>query len=98
MSVNQTTELRTSFGDDIILFDEKDESVVYRILTELIHEGHHYAILQSEDMKLDGEISVLRVSKSETGEMELETIEDEDEWETISELYDELSFPEQDEP
>ncbi|EGL15014.1 MULTISPECIES: DUF1292 domain-containing protein [Paenibacillus] len=98
MSVKQTNELRSSFGDDIILFDEQDESTVFRILTEILHEDRHYAVLQSEEMKKEGEVSVFRVSRDSEGTLELETIEDDEEWETVSELYDELTFPEHDEP
>ncbi len=85
--------MRKEFGDDIILYDEQDESVVYRILKEFILEGQGYAVLQSEQLKKDDEVALFRMHQID-GEIGLETIEDDDEWETVSEIYDEMTFPE----
>jgi uncharacterized protein YrzB (UPF0473 family) len=96
-TVRQTRQLREVFGDDIILFDEGNESVVYRILAEFQHNGSSYAVLQSDALKKEDEVAIFRVATGEQGEPQLETIEDDDEWETVSELYDEMIFPLKDE-
>jgi uncharacterized protein YrzB (UPF0473 family) len=96
MSVAQKSVLRETYGDEIVLVDEQDESVVFRILAEFEHESVIYAALQSDELKKDSEVAFFRVSGSGS-EYELETIEDDDEWETVSELYDELTFPSDDE-
>lgn len=92
MSVTQTSVLRNVYGDDIILLDEQNESVVYHLVMEFEHEDRKYAVLQSDDMQKDDEVELFRIAQSEDG-YELETIDDDDEWETVSELYDELAFP-----
>lgn len=96
MSVTQLQVLRNAYGDDIILVDEQDESVAFRILAEFAFENRKYAVLQSEELKKDDEVAIFRIEQTETG-YELETIEDDDEWETVSELYDEMMFPETEE-
>ncbi|MEW9700067.1 DUF1292 domain-containing protein [Paenibacillus sp. SI8] len=95
MSTTQTDILRNAYGDDIILFDEQNESTVYRLLKEFVYGEHTYAVLQSEALKKDDEVAVFRVVVGADQQYELETIEDDDEWETVSELYDEMVFPEQ---
>jgi uncharacterized protein YrzB (UPF0473 family) len=91
-SVRQTETLRAAFGDDIILFDEQNESAAYRILAEFVHDGKGYAVLQSDALRQEDEVALFRVVAGD-GEPELENIEDDDEWETVSELYDEMAFP-----
>jgi uncharacterized protein YrzB (UPF0473 family) len=91
--VQQLTMLRDQYGDQIILFDEQDESTVFRILSEFIVEGQEYAVLQSDELKKEDEVAIFRMTKDAQGLPELETIEDDDEWENVSEIYDELSFP-----
>lgn len=96
MSITHTNVLRSAYGDDIILMDEQDESVVFHIVTEFEYEGRKYAVLQSDDMQKDDEVELFRIAQKDDG-YELETIDDDDEWETVSELYDELAFPIKDE-
>jgi len=93
MSETQSGVLRNAFGDDIILFDEQNESTVYRLLTEFVHGGVSYAVLQSEALKKEDEVAIFRIVTGPDGQHELETIEDDDEWETVSEIYDEMMFP-----
>jgi uncharacterized protein YrzB (UPF0473 family) len=95
MTVTQKNVLREAYGDDIVLLDEQDESVVYSIVAEFEHEGVIYAALQSDELKKDDEVALFKVSGN-AGAYELETIDDDDEWETVSELYDELTFPNDD--
>ncbi|MEK8131453.1 DUF1292 domain-containing protein [Paenibacillus filicis] len=88
-----TRQLRDAYGDDIILYDEQQESVVYRIVSELIWNGNGYAMLEKEKPGKSDEPEIFRVTRKGDGELELETIEDDDEWEDISELFDELLLP-----
>lgn len=88
-----TRQLREAYGNDIILYDEHQESVVYRIVSELILNGQGYAMLEKAKAGKEDEPEVYRVSRKNDGELELETIEDDDEWEHVSELFDEWTFP-----
>ncbi|WP_281888898.1 DUF1292 domain-containing protein [Paenibacillus sp. YYML68] len=88
-----TSQLREAYGDDIILYDERQESVVHRIVSELMLNGHGYAMLEKAKPGKEDEPEIFRVTRKADGELELETIEDDDEWETVSELFDELTFP-----
>lgn len=96
MSVTQSSILRNAYGDDIILYDEQNESVIHRILSEFVYGNHTYAVLQSDELKKEDDVAIFRVVQGENEQYELETIEDDEEWETVSELYDEMMFPVQD--
>lgn len=85
--------LRDAYGSDIILFDEQEESTIYHILYEFSLGDRAYAVLQPEQMDDEDEPLLYRIGRNENGEPELETIDDEDEWETVSEIYDEWAFP-----
>ncbi|WP_080840626.1 DUF1292 domain-containing protein [Cohnella massiliensis] len=87
-SVSAEPSLRGVFGETI----ELDGGGIYRILAELSLGGNAYAVLQSDAMKKDGEIEVFRVTANAKGEPELETVEDDDEWESVAEAYDDLQF------
>jgi uncharacterized protein YrzB (UPF0473 family) len=91
--VKMTNELFEQFGREIVLFDEQEESIVYMLLSEFTVGGHAYAVLQSEPLRKEDEVAVFKVVKDEQGNIELETIEDDDEWENVSEIYDEMTFP-----
>ncbi|WP_159881220.1 DUF1292 domain-containing protein [Paenibacillus puerhi] len=88
-----TRQLRDAYGDDIILVDERQESVVYQIVSELVLDGRGYAMLEKAQPGKEDEPEIFRVTRKGDGELELETIEDDDEWEDISELFDEWTFP-----
>ncbi|TXK79330.1 DUF1292 domain-containing protein [Paenibacillus sp. N3.4] len=96
MSTTPSDILRKAYGDDIILFDEQNESTVYHLLKEFVYGNHTYAVLQSDELKKEDDVAVFRVILGADEQYELETIEDDEEWETVSELYDEMVFPEQD--
>lgn len=93
MSVKPINLLRNAYGHDIILIENSRESVAYRIVAEFEYESSRYAVLQTEKQRKDDEFSFFKVS-TVTHEpfFELETIQDDDEWETVSELYDEFVF------
>ncbi|MDF2723937.1 MAG: hypothetical protein K0Q59_3612 [Paenibacillus sp.] len=90
--------LQDAYGSEIELFDEQDESVVHRILAEFRYNGQLYAVLQSAALKKEQEVAIFKIAQTADGGLELETIEDDDEWETVSELYDDMTFPLQDRP
>lgn len=91
--IQPTNQLREAYGDDIILYDEREESVVYRITAEFTLAGRGYAMLEKAKRGKDDEPEIFRVQRKTDGELELETIEDDDEWEQVAELFDELTFP-----
>jgi uncharacterized protein YrzB (UPF0473 family) len=92
-NVKETRQLREAFGDDIILYNEHEESVVYRIVAEFLVGEQGYAVLEKETPKKDDEPEIFRVAPNADGELEVETIDDDEEWENVSELYDEMTFP-----
>ncbi|MFT9487004.1 MAG: DUF1292 domain-containing protein [Tepidibacillus sp.] len=85
--------LKEQLGSEITLYDENDQEHVFQLLLELIVDNTHYAYFQSPDDE-KGDIEVLKVVKDENGKLELEYIEDDDEWEEAAELFDELTFQE----
>jgi uncharacterized protein YrzB (UPF0473 family) len=91
--VKPTNEVLEQFGREIVLIDEQEESIVHNLLLEFIVGGNTYAVLQSEPLRKEDEVAIFKVIKGELGNIELETIEDDDEWENVSEIYDELTFP-----
>ncbi|MBO2943373.1 DUF1292 domain-containing protein [Paenibacillus sp. F411] len=91
-----TQSLREAFGESVELQDESGQTEVFDIAAEFEVDGVGYAILVQPDRK-DEEYEVLRIVKAGDGSLELATIDDDEEWENISELYDELTFPEEDE-
>ncbi|AQR77552.1 DUF1292 domain-containing protein [Paenibacillus larvae] len=97
MKVTPSSVLRNTFGHDIMLFDGQGQSTEYRLITEFNVNEQPYAVLQSEELRKEKDFAVFRVTLDEQGEPMLEHIEDDDEWETVSEIFDEMSFPEHDE-
>jgi uncharacterized protein YrzB (UPF0473 family) len=92
-TVKVITVLREAYGEEIELLDEQDEAVVFKLLREFAVDDRLYAVLQSEELKQEDEVALFRITASDEGLYELETIEDDDEWEDVSELYDEMTFP-----
>lgn len=84
-----------AYGGEVILFDEAEESSVYRLLSEFGLEDRIYAVLQSDQLAEQDEVAIFRVLQTENGELQLESIEDDDEWEDVAELYDEMTFADQ---
>jgi uncharacterized protein YrzB (UPF0473 family) len=94
MRKTQEGLLRNTYGDDIILYDEQGGSTVFQLLAEFAYGNYTYAVLQSEELKKEDEdVAIFRVVENAEQQYELETIEDDEEWETVSELYDEMMFP-----
>lgn len=98
MSANEQPGLRAIFGDVVELNGDADATESYRILAELTVSGNRYAVLQSEAMKQEDDIEVFRIVVESDGGLQLETVEDDDEWERVSEAYDDLQFGSDDQP
>ena len=87
------SRLREQYGEEVILSENgKDEPVTYRIALEFDVQDKSYVLLQAEgNADKDREPLVFRVVPQADGEYDIETIEDDDEWEDVSELADELT-------
>lgn len=91
-----SNQLSDKFGEVVELYDEQDHPVAFRILAEFSYDEEIYAILQSEELKKEEDIEIFLVSRNEQGEFDLNIVEDEDLWENIAEIYDEMVFAEKD--
>lgn len=91
--VKALTVLRDNFGDEIELFEDEDGEA-YTLLAELEVRGKRYAFFQNEELKQEDEIYILQYTQDEQGQFELSTIDDDDEWEDIAEIYDEFTHSE----
>ncbi|MNI64106.1 hypothetical protein D3C73_1195250 [compost metagenome] len=65
----------------------------YSVEKEFDVAGSSYAVLRQEDGSSE-EPEIFKIVTTSDGTLELITIDDDDEWENVSELYDELTFPE----
>lgn len=83
--------LKEAFGEEVTLEDRGADSEPYRIMAEFELEDRLYAVLQSDAMKREDELALFRIVSDEQGELQLETVEDDEEWETVLELYDEMT-------
>ena len=86
------TPLKDAYGNWIEMTDENGETLVARIMAELESEGKRYAVIQTEAMRKEGDIEVLRIVPNEAGEPALETVTDDEEWERVAEMYDDMQF------
>ncbi|MDO3409035.1 DUF1292 domain-containing protein [Saccharibacillus sp. CPCC 101409] len=93
--VVETNRLESVYGLSVELIDENAESVTYRIIREFEVGGGAYAVLQNESAGADDDVQILKIETSAEGEIQLVTIDDDDEWENVAELFDELTFPEE---
>ncbi|TLS53599.1 DUF1292 domain-containing protein [Paenibacillus antri] len=94
-NVVRANRLRETYGDDIVLFEDDDAEGerVHKIVLEFDLGDRSYVVLRPEDAAADedDETSVFRVTPAGEGEFEIETIEDDEEWENVSELVDEMT-------
>ena len=89
--VRPSNLLRDQFGEEVILFNDQEQSNRYRILHEFTLHRQSYAVMQSERPYGDEDYEIFRINSSDGG-IEIETIEDDEEWENIAEIYDEIVF------
>ncbi|MGF7045955.1 uncharacterized protein YrzB (UPF0473 family) [Paenibacillus sp. DS2015] len=90
-----TNRLKETFGPTVELEDEDGTTSVFDLTAEFVVGDQSYAVLQSVDDKSE-EYDILKVVTSAEGNLELVTIDDDEEWENIAELYDEMTFPQDD--
>lgn len=95
---DKSVSLKALFGDQVELEGSGGKPESFKILAELSFGGRDYAVLQSEAMRKEGDIEVFRVVVGEDGAAHLETVEDDEEWENVSEAYDDLLFGGDDRP
>ena len=87
------TTLKDTFGTSIELFEEQNGEP-YTLLVELVIDGQNYAFFTNDEMKKDDEILILKYAQDADGEYELITIDNDDEWEDVEEVYGEYMFQE----
>ena len=83
--------LKEAFGEAVTLTDQGEDNT-YLIVSEFRLGENDYAVLQPDESEAEDEYMIFRIVRDETGALELETIDDDDEWEAIAEVYDEMSF------
>ncbi|WP_246070414.1 DUF1292 domain-containing protein [Paenibacillus kobensis] len=90
MTPQRGTKLQDKYGKFIELTSGNGTEETFRIMSEFQLGQHYYAALQSEAMRNEGEVEMLRLIEGD--ELELENIEDDEEWETAAEAYDMICF------
>ncbi len=91
-SDSSLSELSRRYGDSVELLADSGAVQTYRIAAELIVADTRYAILQTKEMQRDDEIEVFKVVSNSDGELELESVADEEEWELVAEAFDDMQF------
>lgn len=89
-----TSRVTDAFGSVVELQDDSGKSAFYTVEKEFDVAGSSYAVLRPDNDRIEEEPEIFKVVTGPDGTLELATIDDDDEWENVSELYDELTFPE----
>lgn len=89
-----TTKVKDSIGTTLELTDEGGKPSYYVLEKEFDIAGKSYVVLLGDEPSSNQEPEIFQVIQNDEGQLELATIDDDDEWESVSELYDELTFPE----
>lgn len=84
--------LQSRFGGEVTLFDEDNKSCAFKVLREFRIGEHVYAVLLPSKLSNNEEYELFRVLSNDLGEVDLEIIEDDEEWEAVAEVYDELTI------
>ncbi|MFD2116422.1 DUF1292 domain-containing protein [Paenibacillus yanchengensis] len=79
------------YGSSIELTGEQGELLQYTVVQEFKQKGQSYVALQTKEMKKQHEVDFFKVIEHQ-GELEIVTIDDDDEWEFVSETYDDIIF------
>jgi len=90
MDAVPVTRLAEAYGNELTLTDEGNE-LVHELLCEFRLGGHEYAVLRSTKSP-EGDYAIFRIVEDEQGALELESIDDDDEWEAVAEIFDEMTF------
>jgi uncharacterized protein YrzB (UPF0473 family) len=86
------------YGTEVDLIGESGETEPFQIIAEFQLGERSYAGLQSHGMQKEDEIAFFRIVLNEGSEPELESIEDDEEWEDVAEAYDDLMFEGDEQP
>ncbi|WP_410772559.1 DUF1292 domain-containing protein [Fontibacillus sp. BL9] len=89
-----TSRVNDAFGPVVELQDDAGKVSYYNVEKEFDVAGASYAVLRPENGDDDEEHEIFKILTAADGSLELITIDDDEEWENVSELYDELTFPE----
>lgn len=90
------TVLRDAFGPYVEL-ETNEGTEAFKIMAEFYIGDIHYAAMQNEAMAKEAEAEFFRVIR-ENGELQVESIEDDEEWEAAAEAYDDQFFAEGERP
>lgn len=81
----------------LILIDDDGQEHSFELIAELEMEGHNYVVVAPIDEEADEEaeeeevdITILRATFDEEGNMYLADIEDDEEWEKVADAWQEL--------
>lgn len=75
---------------NLILEDEDGKKVQFEVITKLDIEDREYVIVMPEECRESEEAIVLKIIEDENGEEIFATVEDEDEFNQVSEVYETL--------
>jgi uncharacterized protein YrzB (UPF0473 family) len=90
------TLLKETYGREVLLVDESGQEIPYTVQAEFRLGDRSYAALQSPALRKEGEVEMFLITAGADGTPELETIEDDEEWELAAETYDALLFEDPD--
>jgi uncharacterized protein YrzB (UPF0473 family) len=93
-----SSSLKEKYGEFVELGVDGETAEAYRIVAELTVAGIRYAILQSEAMRREDDIEVFRITTDAQGDVQLETVDDDDEWDRAAEAFDDLQFGSDEQP
>ncbi|MBP3961346.1 DUF1292 domain-containing protein [Paenibacillus lignilyticus] len=96
--VKRISVLKDIYGTEVDLIGEEGATEPFQIIAEFQMGDSSYAGLQSHDMQKEDEIAFFRITFKEGSDPELESIESDEEWELVSEAYDDLLFEGEDQP
>jgi len=91
-SIEAITLVKDAYGDHVELVDAEGTSVTYQLLAEFRVGGIAYAVVQDEILSDKDEVDVFHILQQPDGTLALMSVDDDEEWEDIAELYDELTI------
>ncbi|MFB9327193.1 DUF1292 domain-containing protein [Paenibacillus aurantiacus] len=97
-TIERISVLGPIYGREVELVGEDGGAEPFFIAAEFRLGERMYAGLQTAAMRKEDEVEFFRIVQEEGGEPELESIDDEDEWEEAAEAYDDLLFAGEERP
>ena len=74
----------------ITLTDEEGEEIAFALLAQTERDGNTYVALEPKEDNKDNEYVILRVEEDENGEEILVTIDDDDEFDAVADVFDDM--------